>query len=314
MAIASINLDKPDGGNNSQVLVVIFFTLQCIGFIGTSLILATALLARKSVKRDWTWINFTISWVLSSLTYILLLITGQQYQKTPMFGICTTQAALVYASPVLTALTALALALQLLYRVRWALGTSSKGEGLSRVKQRYFLIIPWVAFTIVLIEAFIVAGVFPQDIAVESGMYCGVTNGIPGRVTATVVVLTMAMLLGVEIGALKQIYPVWSSFDGRVETSGSSSPRFMILRLGIFSLFAFITVIAGFTFISQVNAAQDTANIFLGILPVAFCVIFGFQKDMLNVWAFWRKVPPAPPLKDFVVISPAAEYPKSSMV
>jgi len=312
--MAPINLDKPlNTLAADENLVVLFVVLQTIGFLGSSVVLATALLG-KSVKRDGTWINFAVSWVVSPLTYLILFITGQQFQTTPIWAVCMTQAALVYASPVLTALTAVALALQLMYRIRWALGKSSKGEGLTRIKQHWFIVIPWIAFVLVLIEAFIVSGLFPSSVRVESGMYCGVTNGIPGRVTATIVVLSMAVLIGVEIGALKQLYPVWSSFDREAQKSGNSSPRAMVLRLGIFSLLALISVVVGFAVISEVGAAQDPANITLSLLPIAFTLIFGIQKDILNTWAFWKRSsqPPLPPPKDFKDASQAAERPTRS--
>lgn len=93
----------------------IFIALQFSGGIGMLLLLVTALVSRTQffrlstnnctgngpIKRSRTWYSFCISWMISSFSYCLLFFAMKQFNpnQKPSYGLCLTQAALVYSSP-----------------------------------------------------------------------------------------------------------------------------------------------------------------------------------------------------------------------
>jgi len=79
-------------------LINIFNALQVMGFLVLGAVFFTALLS-PDVRRTATWFSMIAPWMISALSYFL--IVGQQIGSDPGFGICLTQAGLVYAAPVL---------------------------------------------------------------------------------------------------------------------------------------------------------------------------------------------------------------------
>ncbi|KZT22579.1 hypothetical protein NEOLEDRAFT_643412 [Neolentinus lepideus HHB14362 ss-1] len=60
---------------------------------------------------------FMFPWIVSCISYTLLLFAGRQTGPAPSFCLCLTQAILIYAAPVLSAFAGMALILQLLCNV-----------------------------------------------------------------------------------------------------------------------------------------------------------------------------------------------------
>ena len=78
---------------------VAFFTLQLIGAALFVLIIISA--SRFcNTKRHPIFFSFCISWIVFSISYALLLLSGQPFH-TPEPTLCTIQAALCYAAPIL---------------------------------------------------------------------------------------------------------------------------------------------------------------------------------------------------------------------
>ncbi|PVF96096.1 hypothetical protein CPB86DRAFT_787385 [Serendipita vermifera] len=95
-----------------------FFTLHVIGghFLMPVLFILTTL--RKTVNRNYVFLNFCFTWIVYSITFCLLLYTGEQTGPTPAWKICRTQAALVYAVPILVAMASFTLVLSLWLDIR----------------------------------------------------------------------------------------------------------------------------------------------------------------------------------------------------
>lgn len=79
-------------------LVYTFVGFQLFAAIGHVAMIATALFSKR-VLRQPSWINFSFSWLVSALSYCILLFTGEIGAIVPTRGICLTQAALVTAMP-----------------------------------------------------------------------------------------------------------------------------------------------------------------------------------------------------------------------
>lgn len=289
-------------GGHQPLLIWLFLSLQLFGFIGASLLLLLVA-SSKTIKRYSTWFSFCISWIISSFSYLFLFIAGQQMEAIPNHAVCLIQACLVYAAPVLTGLTALSVALQIWHRVSSVL----EGSKESRIRTIHLLIVPYVAFVSVFIAALVVGIQDPLAVQKESGMYCGIINGVPGRITASLVMCSMIAVFTFGVLTSIQLFKNWRVIREiqLMDTAYTSKWSLtLIFRFGIFAVAALVSVILGIVFLAQVGDSQDPANIALACLPVAFTLIFGSQPDVLRVLAFWRgPPPPLPPPKDFVTLN-----------
>lgn len=89
--------DAPSASGTIQ-LIGVFNALTIMGFLSLGAVLLTALLS-SNVRRIPTWYSLFATWMVFAFSYFLLV--GQQIGPDPGFGICLTQAGLVYAAPVL---------------------------------------------------------------------------------------------------------------------------------------------------------------------------------------------------------------------
>lgn len=89
---------QPEADASDLPFIVAFDVLQIVGFL---LLVPVVLTAWRSprVQRTSTWFAFVLSWVLSSVAFVI--IVGQQTGPAPMAGVCLFQAALIYATPAL---------------------------------------------------------------------------------------------------------------------------------------------------------------------------------------------------------------------
>ncbi|KAH7878192.1 uncharacterized protein C8R40DRAFT_830277 [Lentinula edodes] len=147
----------------------IFIALQFSGGIGMLLLL-----------RSRTWYSFCISWMISSFSYCLLFFAMKQFNpnQKPSYGLCLTQAALVYSSPPLTGATTFSLLLEVWLMFRFA--ASGKRSVGSKVMVS-LLIAPYVLWVLLTVGFLILGGVNPslvqRDLA--SAPYCVLNNPAP---------------------------------------------------------------------------------------------------------------------------------------
>ncbi|KAF9071788.1 hypothetical protein BDP27DRAFT_458737 [Rhodocollybia butyracea] len=100
-----ILINVPAGSSqHSPALIVLFLVLQLIGLCG-SIITVSSAFFNSSISRQPTWYSFLISWIISSISYTLLLFAGQidlsgdEKQTGVPFGLCVFQSSVVYAAP-----------------------------------------------------------------------------------------------------------------------------------------------------------------------------------------------------------------------
>ncbi|KAJ7238492.1 hypothetical protein C8J57DRAFT_1373993 [Mycena rebaudengoi] len=239
-------------------LLSVFIALQILGLIGSIAL------------------NFFTSWIISTVSYSLLALSGQLNKPNPAFGVCLAQAGLIYGIPSLTAATTLGLITQIWFNVRALLMQKVKNE---RIWTIVILVIPYVVLFSMVIASWVVGMNKPSLVRViGSGMYCHIVR----RASAALVALMLLPTLTLEIMICVALRRNWSTFR-RMKQSMS-----IILRVMIFTFFGILAIsLSGiFVFTDSHGAAL---NIVFAAMPVAAVVVFATQKDIIATWMFWKK-------------------------
>ncbi|KAJ7670364.1 hypothetical protein B0H17DRAFT_1085926 [Mycena rosella] len=265
-----------------KLLINVFLVLQILGLIGSVALVLTTTLSSRSARNS-TWQNFFTSWIISTVSYSLLLFAGQVNQREPAFGVCLAQAGLIYGIPSLTAATTFGLIGQIWFNVQALLAHKIKHE---RLMTAGLLILPYVILFLMVIASWVV-GIRNPDLVViiGSGMYCHIgPSGTLGKVSAALVALTLLPTLALEIMICISLRRNWTTFR-RMKNSLS-----IIVRVMIFTLFGILAIgLSGIFVFSESHGAA--LNIVFATMPVVAVIVFATQKDIILVWMFWKKRP-----------------------
>jgi len=262
-------------GHNST-LITAFITLQMFGWMGSSIVLLCVVCSRK-IQRHATWINLCVTWILSGVSYSLLFL-GHQLKDPPYHPLCLTQAALIYASPPLTAGATIALAIHLLFSV-WSVYTfPHTGAQLHGTSSIILIILPYIPYLGVFIWVLVMGLQNPNAVIRDnSGMYCSMRFPSPGRFSSMFVAVTMVATVSIEGFIVAALYHNWRAYK-----HNNNGLLAMIIRVLCFSLFTALAVGISLVFVWYPNSAS-VPNIILALYPAAFVIIFSTQKDLLGL-------------------------------
>ncbi|KAJ7773340.1 hypothetical protein B0H16DRAFT_146430 [Mycena metata] len=274
----------------SFTLLAIFNFLEIFGFLSLAIIVLTAWLS-PMVRRTSAWYSFMLSWMFFCLSYFL--IAGQQVGAEPSFEICVTQAALIYAAPVLTSCVSLAFLLQLHSTASSVLRSGS----VSRIRTTTIQIFPFTVHFIVFIETLTLGLSNRPEVARDiSGMFCHLTNSLQAKLTATVVILAMLTMLVYEGLTVALLYRNWTAFKRLRVRSNDAILLPLMIRVTVFSFLPMVAMmISSLAFLPSSPIAEGKLHIIVAFLPAAAAIIFGTQHDILNAWMFWNRKKTAVP-------------------
>ncbi|KAJ3921939.1 hypothetical protein F5877DRAFT_75697 [Lentinula edodes] len=180
-ATSVLEIIPPDSSQHDASLIILFFVLQLIGLVGS---IFTIVIAHFSlIRRHLTWYNFLASWIISSLSYSLLLFAGQinlsgEKKSEVPFGLCVFQSSVIYASPPLSAATMLGMVAQIWFSVHLML--FKRPMIAQKLLTRIVLILPYMLFLGISTEALVFGLIYPDSVRVTgSGMYCNSGLAIP---------------------------------------------------------------------------------------------------------------------------------------
>lgn len=256
-----------------------FVAEQAIGGVLLMAVILTVILSRTLV-RTGTWLNMLVCWVISVLSYTLLSFAGRQTGPQPELGLCMFQATLTYGAPALCAFSALSLTIQVWFDI------SPPTKSFWYLHRTIILIcIPYLVYIVTMIEALLMA-LYNREVVVR-GAYCVVKNGIPGLITAILVVLAafigivFQVLIGRTIMRARRV----------AHRTGSAGPSLSILiRMSIASLIILSTIVLSVEF-ARTDDFSQISNAAIGAMPVVTFLIFGTNRDIFAVWVFWKKYP-----------------------
>nr|VWP01836.1 Cytochrome P450 monooxygenase BOT1 (EC (Botrydial biosynthesis cluster protein 1) (Calcineurin-dependent protein 5) [Ganoderma boninense] len=251
----------PSEATQDHTEVRIFVAFQAIGGIGLLAVLLTVVLAPK-VYRHFTWLNFCITWLIYCISYLLLAFTGAQTSAVPpSYPLCLTQASLIYAAPVLVAMSTFALVLQLWF-------TLSKALAPPKTKQRdclrdgFLLISPYVAWLAEVVAILVVGTMHPKDVERSSHfVYCTISTGRPGNITAGIVAGILLVMVGFDVYIGAVLYKNWRALHK--SDHPFQIPLSLLIRVALFSLVCVIGIGCAFVFLAGLSAYAG--NVIIGL-------------------------------------------------
>ncbi|TDL16474.1 hypothetical protein BD410DRAFT_844367 [Rickenella mellea] len=316
MSANSNSLDpvKIQASHTQRVEEWIFLILQVTGGqILLPIIIATSLFS-KSTPRHTIFLNFCLSWSLSSIIFSLLLYrersTPEEVSLTPGPNICIIQAALVNGIQAMTSCTTLALVIHIWSVFRQTGRYGSPSDSLLRpgLRNAAFLLVPSLFFASFAIVTLVVGNV-PTDnskgdpvpnLAVATAFYCvilqadGTLKLLQGVYSFSAALAVITLLFeGLTMFEIYRSKKVLKKYAPKGTTA-------VFIRIAMFSLLR--TFVLGFTFIFAIEPQRvfqpglTNTFVFNGFidvlqasLPLAAALILGTQKDFLDVWFFCKR-------------------------
>ncbi|KAI9000485.1 hypothetical protein BD414DRAFT_2113 [Trametes punicea] len=263
----------------------VFLAFQFSGGIGLLLVLLTALFAPK-VYRHFTWLNFCITWLIYCISYTLLAFSGQQTRpEPPAYPLCLSQAALIYAAPVLVAMSTFSLVLHLLFTLNNALQPPPKGvQTRDYLRSAFLLVAPYVAWLGFIAGILVVGTKHPSHVQRAGALvYCIISTGRPGDVSAICVAAILVVMVGLDVYIGTVLYRNRRALRG--SDRPGQIPLSLILRVAVFSFFCVVGIGCAFVFLS--NISSFAGNTIIALMPLIAFLVFGTQRDILRVWLFW---------------------------
>nr|GAT57278.1 predicted protein [Mycena chlorophos] len=269
--------------HESAPLVSVFLTFQLIGLFGLILLILTAALAKR-VKRNPTWYNFVVSWIISCISYSFIFIIGQQ--EDPQFGPCLFQESLIYGAPVLTSSVTLAFAIDMLLNIL-AASAPQRSQHRRRYLTILLLVMPYLVWLGIVISLLVYGGENPKMVRKgPNGTYCDLEADTPSKVSSGLTVILTFVLLIIEGYITARIIK-----NRRVLNKDNKLIR-MAVRVMVFSIFGAVGLGIGIAYVLY-SIPGASFDVIMSTLPTGLILIFGTQADLLSVWTFWR----APPME-----------------
>ncbi|KAK0501424.1 hypothetical protein EDD18DRAFT_736394 [Armillaria luteobubalina] len=247
-----------------------FDALQISGAAGFLVIVLTAVLSGH-VQRHITWLSFCISWIISCISYTLLIFTGYNRSEHVPFPLCVTQAGLIYGAPVLTGCTTFSLAFYMYTHVR------ASCDGTSLGVDTFWLILGPYLLGLGFFLGNLVSGIRQPSLIREGTDYCDSTSHFPSKASALVVTLTTTGVIIISVFVSMRLYRNRRTL-GHDELLVTTAIRVILFGIVGFLGFVIATV---YILIWSPGSAFD---IVLALVPNFGVVIFGSQADILRAW------------------------------
>ncbi|EJD03587.1 uncharacterized protein FOMMEDRAFT_139814 [Fomitiporia mediterranea MF3/22] len=269
-----------DLGPHKDAILDVFFAFLIIGgHVGLPLALTTMVILKTVAHRHPTLLNLLASWIVYATANLLLLYSGEARKESPEFGVCLTQASMIYGSTVGVAAATLGLVLQLWLEFRgMSLTKDSRTSTLTNVQ---LMLLPWASFALITIGSAVFGAKHPDLVSIQWQFYCTLTSNAVIYTVCTFTLVLLALILGFQASVLRTLFKASRQFRASNQNS-----YHLVLRVGIFTIYSVITFIV--SIVITLKPTATFAYLFVSTLPLAAFFIFGTQKENLR---FWFRIP-----------------------
>ncbi|KAH8831189.1 hypothetical protein DL96DRAFT_1705628 [Flagelloscypha sp. PMI_526] len=264
--------------------LTLFHALYVLGAVTLTALFTTAAISR-SIHRNLAWYSFIASWIIGSISFSFLFLSGQWDVLNPNHSICIVSAALVYSAPPLNACTSALLIFPLWYGLRISMYT---GKPASFLLNFLVALVPFLIWIIFLVSILVFNIHHPSLVTPnENFTYCVVSQLTIHRLPSIFVAVVAVLAIGFEIDL---IFLVYKSYRSNLK---DKVPFNSFIRIIIFSVFALVALGSGIwsAFTPYHSITKDIA---VASLPVVTFLVFGTQRDILNAWVCGSSRVPLP--------------------
>ncbi|KAF9463535.1 hypothetical protein BDZ94DRAFT_1308650 [Collybia nuda] len=288
MPVITRNTDADSGRPISVFNTTLFNVLTTLGVFSIAAVLGPALFSSR-VKRSTIWFSTLISWLMYSVSYLLLL--GRQIgPANPPLGLCIFQASLIYATTPLCAVATACLVVDFFHDV---FIVQIKGKRIGRRTAKTLVLLPWIIGLVVCVETILCVQNMKTASRDVNHFYCHIDNRVPTLTNITVIFLCGVFTVPVGVYTAIILHRNWTAFK-RMSREKAHIALFTFFRLTLFTaLVSFAMGISVFTATSQGDFTPDV-SILLTTLPTFSALCLGTQRDIIGVWLFWRQEISAP--------------------
>ncbi|KAK0477360.1 hypothetical protein IW261DRAFT_1487299 [Armillaria novae-zelandiae] len=265
--------------------VAIFNSLQILGLILQVVVLIPALFSTR-IQRMRTWYIMILSGIMYNLSYMPLMVLGQQFGPAPSFALCLFQSCLIYCAPVLLVSFSLAFVVEVFLVMSHTLYQTSASSTCIRT---LLLAVPSFISMAVISTTLWMGLQQPKTIERDGGnLYCHSTSLSPTRVSAVFVVIEASIMIILEVSMAVILWGARRRLKSRSGNDKLSSifPLSMLFRSLAFAVYILIGIGVGISSVMPIPSANPPIwEITLTTPPIVMALAFGIQKDTI---AFYR--------------------------
>ncbi|KAL5533675.1 hypothetical protein ACEPAG_135 [Sanghuangporus baumii] len=269
-----------DLGPHKDGILNTFFAFHIIGgHVGLPMAFITMVVLKTLARRHPTLISLLLSWIVYATANLLLLYSGEARKAQPAFGVCLTQASMIYGSTVGVSAATLSLVLQSWLEFRGL--KLVKDDRISRLTNIQLLLLPWASFALITIGSAAYGAKHQSRVSIEWQFYCTIRSKAVIYTVSAFTLLFLALTLGFQAVVLRTLFRASRHFR-----AVNQSSYYLVLRVGIFTIYSVITFIV--SIVITLDPTTTFAYLFVSTLPLACFLIFGTQKENLR---FWFRIP-----------------------
>ncbi|KAK0198875.1 hypothetical protein F5146DRAFT_1021335 [Armillaria mellea] len=272
-----------DSQKNSSVgdasLRQAFIALHIVGGqVGLPIILLTWAFS-KSVVRHPTLVNLWISFIVYSISYCILLYSGQvDTAPASPSNICLVQTAMIYGAPPMSAVAGLLVVCQIWQTFQEPSFSTTPTKWPNSVK--IFLVLPYLVFFIFALAAGILGILHPEHIYNLNGLYCSLHSANFSRyVVPTFCVAVMSMMAILEVILVVRYYRMWAHTSRVFPLASRRTSPSLLLRVLLFDVYSFVVFSVAIFFLSDFQTHWP--YMVQASVPLTAVAVFGSQAVRL---------------------------------
>jgi len=237
-------------------------------------------------KRHPTLINLCRVWIFIGICSCLLLYTNTQTGPEPSYGLCLTQASLLYGSMPMSTVVCLALVYHVWTTVYVSKIDPEVAAPWHRLRLIMLLVIPWIIFAIWATGAAWIGYHDPFRISRHRRFfYCSLDYGPFSTAMSIFCTLTLLVTLGFGVSIGRTVWRNWRAV--RKGLSTGEIDMSLAIRVTCFMFYVCIGLIM--SLISIKAPKSPIPDLYFASVGFVIVLIFGTQKNILISLGLWLK-------------------------
>ncbi|KAH7099589.1 hypothetical protein BKA62DRAFT_709468 [Auriculariales sp. MPI-PUGE-AT-0066] len=237
------------------------------------------------VKRHPVFLNFCACMIITSvLSCIMFYHDKSVYDdptKAPSDPVCLVQAALVHQGVPPLAATAV---FTLIYHVWTRVSGRTSEKPLvhsTSLRTAALMVAPYLVFAIFGLSASVIVlnNLDSTNSVIRLELYCELRNNVLSSVRSTFTGIMLLLAAFFEVRTVivlrRQALSVVDDVD-----------QAMFMRVVVFGVYVVLGIALS---LASLVTSMVVTDIYISTLPLATFLVFAWQKDILDVWCFWRR-------------------------